>query len=113
MDEDLDTMTRERLIEEVLELRRAIRKHRDASLHELCWHHPALWGLLPDMLTGRPGGTQLAAGVSSIAPAARSARYCSARAAKAGVNDGSSASNAPPRVISQSPPQSGSTASDA
>ena len=29
-------------------LRAAIRAHRDASGHDLCWHHPRLWGLLPE-----------------------------------------------------------------
>jgi hypothetical protein len=48
MDEDLDLMSRERLIEEARKLRHGIRAHRDCSLHELCWHHPALWGLLPE-----------------------------------------------------------------
>ncbi|MBY4897817.1 hypothetical protein [Cupriavidus sp. AU9028] len=48
MDEDLDTMSRERLIEEVRKLRAAIRRHRDASGHALCWHHPDMWALLPD-----------------------------------------------------------------
>ena len=48
MDTDLDTMSRDQLIEEVKKLRHAIRAHRDTRLHELCWHHPALWGLLPE-----------------------------------------------------------------
>jgi hypothetical protein len=48
IDEDLAEMTRAQLIEEVKKLRRGIREHRDSSLHELCWHHPALWGLLPE-----------------------------------------------------------------
>jgi hypothetical protein len=48
MDDDLDRMTREDLIDEVRELRDGIRRHRDSSRHELCWHHPALWGLLPE-----------------------------------------------------------------
>lgn len=48
MDEDLETMTREALIDEVKKLRRGIREHRDSSRHGLCWHHPALWGLLPE-----------------------------------------------------------------
>ena len=48
MDTDLDEMSREQLVAEVKELRRGIRAHRDASGHELCWHHPALWSLLPD-----------------------------------------------------------------
>lgn len=48
MDEDLDGMSREELVAEAKKLRRGIRAHRDSSGHELCWHHPALWGLLPE-----------------------------------------------------------------
>jgi hypothetical protein len=48
MDEDLAEMTRDHLITEVKKLRQGIRKHRDSSGHGLCWHHPALWGLLPE-----------------------------------------------------------------
>lgn len=48
MDDDLDQMPREQLIDEVRKLRRGIREHRDCSRHDLCWHHPALWGLLPE-----------------------------------------------------------------
>src|SRR5262245_16560774 len=48
MDSDLDGMTREELIAEVKKLRQGIRQHRDSDLHDLCWHHPALWGLLPE-----------------------------------------------------------------
>lgn len=48
MDEDLDRMTRAELIAEARKLRQGIRQHRDCRLHELCWHHPALWGLLPE-----------------------------------------------------------------
>jgi hypothetical protein len=44
MDDDLERMSREQLIEEVKKLCDGIREHRDSSLHELCWHHPALWG---------------------------------------------------------------------
>lgn len=29
-------------------LRAGIRAHRDSSGHGLCWHHPELWGLLPE-----------------------------------------------------------------
>jgi hypothetical protein len=54
MDEDLDRMPRERLIEEARKLRRGIRAHRDSSLHELCWHHPELWGLLPEKSDSLP-----------------------------------------------------------
>lgn len=48
MDNDLNEMSREQLISEVMRLRAGIRKHRDSSGHELCWHHPALWSLLPE-----------------------------------------------------------------
>ncbi len=48
MDTDLDRMSREQLIEELKRLRNGIRAHRDATRHELCWHQPALWGLLPE-----------------------------------------------------------------
>lgn len=48
MDEDLDGKSREELIGEVRRLRAGIRAHRDSSGHELCWHHPALWSLLPE-----------------------------------------------------------------
>jgi hypothetical protein len=47
-DEDLGQLTREQLIAEVRKLRDGIRAHRDSKLHELCWHHPDLWGLLPE-----------------------------------------------------------------
>lgn len=48
MDEDLAGMSREQLIEEIQKLRGGIRTHRDSTGQELCWHHPALWNLLPD-----------------------------------------------------------------
>ncbi len=48
MDEDLGGMSREQLTEEIRKLRRGIRDHRDSTGQELCWHHPALWGLLPE-----------------------------------------------------------------
>lgn len=54
MDDDLDQMTREDLIDEVKKLRQGVRRHRDSSLHELCWHHPALWGLLPEKTDPTP-----------------------------------------------------------
>jgi hypothetical protein len=50
MDEDVDAMTREALMKEVRRLRAGIRAHRDSSGHELCWHHPELWGLLPEQI---------------------------------------------------------------
>jgi len=48
MDEDLRELTREALMAEVVRLRAGIRAHRDSSGQQLCWHHPQLWGLLPD-----------------------------------------------------------------
>jgi hypothetical protein len=48
VDEDLNSLDREGLIAEVKRLRAGIRAHRDSSGQELCWHHPALWGLLPE-----------------------------------------------------------------
>jgi hypothetical protein len=50
MDEDLEARTREELIAEVKRLRAGIRTHRDSTRHALCWHHPALWGLLPEQV---------------------------------------------------------------
>jgi hypothetical protein len=48
MDEDLASLDRDSLIAEVKRLRAGIRRHRDSSGQELCWHHPQLWGLLPE-----------------------------------------------------------------
>jgi hypothetical protein len=48
MDADLESLSREQLIAEVQRLRAGIRKHRDSSGHELCWHQPELWRLLPE-----------------------------------------------------------------
>lgn len=48
MDEDLEQMSPRELAAEVRTLRDGIRKHRDSTREELCWHHPALWGLLPE-----------------------------------------------------------------
>ena len=48
MDDDLPLMSREQLIAEVTRLRTGIRTHRDSTGQELCWHHPALWSLLPE-----------------------------------------------------------------
>ena len=46
-DEGLTALSRDELIDEVLRLREGIRRHRDSTGHDLCWHHPQLWGLLP------------------------------------------------------------------
>jgi len=54
MDEDLDTLSRDELISEVRRLRAGIREHRDSTGHDLCWHHPALWGLLPEKSDPQP-----------------------------------------------------------
>lgn len=48
MDDDLDNMTREELVAEAKKLRHGIRRHRDSAGHDLCWHHPDLWALLPE-----------------------------------------------------------------
>ena len=48
MDDDLRDMSRDQLLAEVRRLRQGIREHRDSSGHDLCWHHPNLWGLLPE-----------------------------------------------------------------
>lgn len=54
MDEDLEGMSRKQLMAEVRKLRQGIRVHRDATGQELCWHHPALWGLLPERTDPMP-----------------------------------------------------------
>jgi len=48
VDTDLNALSRDQLVAEVVHLRQAIRAHRDASGHNLCWHHPDLWALLPE-----------------------------------------------------------------
>jgi hypothetical protein len=48
MDEDLEVLSHEQLVAEIRKLRNAIREHRDSTGHELCWHHPNLWSLLPE-----------------------------------------------------------------
>lgn len=50
MDEDINQMNKDQLIEEVKKLRAGIRAHRDSTGHELCWHHPKLWALLPEKI---------------------------------------------------------------
>ena len=51
MDEDLDRMSRDDLLAAAKAMRAAIREHRDSSGHDLCWHHPKLWQLLPEPLS--------------------------------------------------------------
>lgn len=48
LDHDLKTLDRAALEGEVRKLRAAIRTHRDATGHDLCWHHPEMWALLPE-----------------------------------------------------------------
>ena len=48
LDTDLEGMSREQLVAEVVKLRAGIRAHRESTKHQLCWHQPGLWGLLPD-----------------------------------------------------------------
>ncbi len=48
MDDDLSHMSRDELLAEAKRLRAGIRAHRDSTGQELCWHHPQLWGLLPE-----------------------------------------------------------------
>jgi len=50
MDDDLEALSRELLIAEVRKLRAAVRRHRDSTGHDLCWHQGALWSLLPEKL---------------------------------------------------------------
>ena len=47
-DADLESMSRDELVAEARRLRDGIRRHRDSTEQELCWHHPQLWGLLPE-----------------------------------------------------------------
>lgn len=54
MDDDLQGMSRDQLLAEARKLRAGIRQHRDSTGHDLCWHHPALWGLLPERTDPQP-----------------------------------------------------------
>lgn len=54
MDEDLDRMSRDELVAEAKKLREGVRAHRDSIGNELCWHHPALWALLPEQTDPLP-----------------------------------------------------------
>jgi hypothetical protein len=53
MDDDLERLSHEQLVAEVKKLRAGIREHRDSTQHELCWHHPQLWSLLPEKLDAK------------------------------------------------------------
>ncbi|MBK8285374.1 MAG: hypothetical protein IPK97_11120 [Ahniella sp.] len=54
MDTDLQDMSKEQLLAEIIKLRDAIRAHRDRSGHDLCWHQPELWSLLPEQSGCQP-----------------------------------------------------------
>lgn len=54
MDSDLNDLSRDELIAELIKLRNAVRTHRDSTGHGLCWHHPALWSLLPEQSSSSP-----------------------------------------------------------
>lgn len=53
LDDDLAALGREELAAEVRRLRAGIREHRDGTGQDLCWHHPKLWGLLPEPVEPR------------------------------------------------------------
>lgn len=53
LDDDVQVMGHDRLVAEVLRLRAGIREHRDSTGQDLCWHHPKLWGLLPERIEPR------------------------------------------------------------
>ena len=54
LDADLESLSRAELIAEIQRLRAGIRQHRDSTGHELCWHHPDLWALLPEQANRIP-----------------------------------------------------------
>jgi len=54
LDSDLETMNRAALLTEIKKLRAGIRKHRDATGHNLCWYVPELWNLLPEKVDPNP-----------------------------------------------------------
>jgi hypothetical protein len=51
---DLADLDCDALMEQVNRLRAGIREHRDSFGHELCWHHPRLWGLLREKTDPQP-----------------------------------------------------------
>ncbi|WP_110033274.1 hypothetical protein [Hoeflea marina] len=52
LDDDLENLSQSELLAAARAMRKQIRIHRDTSMHELCWHHPDLWALLPDSPAG-------------------------------------------------------------
>lgn len=53
-DRDLERMTTAELAAEVKKLRQGIRRHRDATGHNVCWYVPELWELLPEKVNLLP-----------------------------------------------------------
>lgn len=49
MDEDLNQKSKDELIAEIINLRNGIREHKNSSGNDLCWFHPKLWSLLPEI----------------------------------------------------------------
>ena len=60
MDDDLELMSHDELLVAARRMREAIRVHRDASGQDLCWHHPAMWDLLPGADPARDRGAGVA-----------------------------------------------------
>ena len=55
MDNDLREMSEQQLIDEVMNLRNGIRKHRDQKGDDNCWLDDfALYGLLPEKIKADP-----------------------------------------------------------
>ena len=87
MDADLETMSREGMIDEA-SLRQGIREHRDSTGHDLCWHHPSSGGLLPektDPMPAVPAWPKFMAGAS--ATGSRSTSNCPMRRELRGYTD--------------------------
>jgi hypothetical protein len=103
MDHDLERMHMQELIAEVRRLRAGIRRHRDSSGHELCWHHPQLWALLPEASDPLPivpewpeflrGCIRYRQSLDEQAPRAPRSRESYARR-----SDGDAVSGAPPHL---------------
>ena len=53
-DQELGALSQKELVQEVIRLRDGIRRHRDSVGHDLCWHHPQLWALLPESIDPLP-----------------------------------------------------------
>jgi len=47
-------MTQAQLIDDISKRRAGIRQHRDSRGQDRCWHHPALWRVVPAKTDPRP-----------------------------------------------------------